>query len=427
MAEHTFATSSFVLDLGSKFTEPNWLSQAREQAWSHYEAAPTPYLEKTDLSKRTWGFAGFPVEKPEALPEAEAFVQATNEPTLLIVDGMVKELKIPSDWISQGIIFTDIHTAIREHSDLVQKYLFSVVKTTEEKWTALNAALFYGGAFLYVPRGVKVEMPFQLVYSDSNARQGAFARSLVVGEELSSFTLSELHFTQSEQASGQTYSHVTEVVAQNGSHITFSAVDHLQKGPTHFTVRRARVERDAIVDWVIGDVGDGFSVSLVESVLNGDGSCSNTRALGVGYGRQHHDFTASMVHVGRFSESDIVMHGVLRDRANAIFRSRTQIVKGAVGAGSEQSDRMIMIDGSARADAIPMLLIDENDVKRCGHAASVGKIDPNQMYYLMSRGIPQTTAMQMIIWGYLQETVESLPGESLQNILTARIERELSR
>jgi Fe-S cluster assembly protein SufD len=176
---------------------------------------------------------------------------------------------------------------------------------------------------------------------------------------------------------------------------------------------------------VFGDVGDGYSVGLVESHLVGTGSRSSTQVVGVGYGRQHFDLTANMKHAARYSESDILMHGVLRERANSIYRSCTHIVMGASGAAGEQSDRMIMLDSTARADAIPMLLIDEHDVRRCGHAASVGKIDPNQIFYMQSRGIPQEVATKMIVWGYLQPTVDTVPSELVRDMMVRQIERKL--
>lgn len=427
MAEQVTTTSSLVQELTARHQEPAWLAKWRENAFDAFQSLPEPWFEKTDLSKRPFQI-GQLVETGQPLADAEAFAAAhPDSPIVFVADGAPAKVQLPVELAEKGVIFTDIHTALRDHEALVKAHLGSVVPADEGKWTALNQALFNGGAFLYVPKGVQIETPFLLVYSESEVQQGVFRRSLVVGAERSQFAFAEVHFTAAEQPAGFTHSTVLEVVAMADSHITLAAVDQFVKGPTNFVTRRAHVGKDAVVNWIVGDIGDGFTVELVESRLEGVGANSSTRVLGLGHGRQHLDLTASMVHVGRNTESDIVMHGLLRDRANTVYRSSTQIVKGAVGAGSEQSDRMIVIDKTARADAIPMLLIDENDVKRCGHAASVGKIDPNQVYYLMSRGIPQSVAQLMIIWGYLRETVESLPGERVREIVEARIERELVR
>lgn len=415
-----------VHSVSSTFHEPTWLQEIREQAWQQFDTMPEPRLEKTDLRKRGWETGTFAAASAKPTAEASAYVAGVSHPIALFADGHLVELKVPLELAQQGVIFTDIHSAAEKHADLFKQYFATVVTKAESKWNALNLALFAGGIFLYVPRGLQLEVPFEVVHAISADAAGSYPRSLIVADELADVKVIETSFV----ASGRqkvTNSHVIEVVAKQGSRVSVATADELRKGPTYFLTRRAELHKDAQVEWLVSDVSDGFAVELVESVLKGAGAQSQTRVIGLGYGREHIDLTASMVHEGRNTESEIIMHNVLRDRANSIYRSRTEIVKGAVEAGSEQSDRMIMVDGTARADAIPMLLIDENDVKRCGHAASVGKIDPNQIYYLMSRGIPKAEATKMIIWGYLHESAEALPSESVRQLVTGRIERELGR
>jgi len=419
-------TASPVQELSARFAEPDWLRTARETAWTTFESIPTPWLEKTDLSKRNWNLSAG-ATAAGAAAEVDALVADLEGPVVYLVDGCVKTVKLPQALQDQGVVFTDIHTAIQKHGAIVQKHLGTVVPAGENKWSALNQAVFQGGVFLYIPRGVEVEAPFQFVATASVPGLAAYPRILIVAEEQSACTFVELNVAPQGSAGNSVRSYVAEIVANASSRVKFAAVDDFVKGPTQFVTRRARAGKDAFVEWVVSDVGDGFTVQLVESVLEGAGANSQTRVLGLGYGRQHMDLTASVVHKGRNTESEINMYGVLRDRANSVYRSRTEIVKGAVGAGSEQRDRMMMFDTTARADAIPMLLIDENDVMRCGHAASVGKLDENQIYYLMSRGIRRTQAQLMIIWGYLQDTVNALPTEAAQTAIVKRIERELSR
>lgn len=426
MTEQMTSASTLVHTLSAQLSEPIWLRTARERAWEMFETMPTPWLEKSDLTKRSWTLSASSTEAGVA-SEADDVVASVDSPVVYIVDGVAKKVFLPQDLADKGVIFTDIHTAAEKHSALVEKHLGSVVPANENKWSALNQAVFQGGVFLYVPRNVQIDVPLLFVNSASRPGLGAYPRVLVVAEELSACNFTELNIAPNGDADKTVRSYVAEVVAKSSSRVKFAAVDSFVKGPTQFVTRRALASNDAYIEWVVGDVSDGFTVELVESVLDGAGSHSQTRVLGLGYGRQHMDLTASVVHRGRNTESEIIMHGVLRDRANTVYRSRTEIIKGAVGAGSEQSDRMMMFDGTARADAIPMLLIDENDVMRCGHAASVGKIDENQVYYLMSRGIPRSQAQLMIIWGYLQGTVDALGLDVVQNAVVTRIERELSR
>ncbi|WAH35821.1 SufB/SufD family protein [Alicyclobacillus dauci] len=416
-----------VHSISGAFHEPEWLTQLREEAWQTFDSMPEPRLEKTDLRKRGWDAGNFVTAPSKQLPaDAASYIAGLDHSHAVFVDGHLADIKLNEADRDLGVVFTDIHTAASKHEDLVKGTLGTVVPARESKWAALNFAYFAGGVFLYVPRKVTLEKPFEVVHVVTSEAQASFPRSLVVADELADVRFVEVSFIGADRQKF-TNSHVLEVVAKSGSHVHVGTADAFHKGPTYFVTRRAHVEKDATVEWTVSDVSNGFAVEVVESVLNGTGARSQTRVLGLGYGREHLDLTASMLHVGRNTESDIVMHSALREKANSIFRSKTQIVKGAVGAGSEQHDRMIMVDGTARADAIPMLLIDENDVQRCGHAASVGKIDPNQIYYLMSRGIPQTQAMKMIIWGYLNDSVETLPSDQIRELVVGRIERELER
>lgn len=429
MAEQmTSPVPALVQVVSTRHAEPDWLRQVRSSAWEKYAELPSPRLDKTDLTRRAWDIGTLPsgavgVASEEARKMVE---QAQDEPLVHVIDGVVAAVQLPAGLKQQGVVFTDLHTAVTAHRDLVQRHLGTVVTADETKWAALNAALWHGGAFLYIPRHVSVETPFLYLCEDTVGVGTAFPRLLVVAEEGSVCTIQQVQISSVEGTPGSVHSGVIEVVAKPTAHVTAISLQQLRKGPTHFLTHRARVDKDASVDWIFGDIGDGFTVAVVESRCEGSGSHATTRALGLGYGRQHLDLTASMVHAGHHSDSDIVLHGVLKDRANSIYRSSTHILRGAVGAGSEQHDRMLMMDGTARADAIPMLLIDENDVQRCGHAASVGKIDEIQVYYLMSRGISKAEAMRMIIWGHLRPTVEAIPSEAPRKFVANLIERMLA-
>jgi Fe-S cluster assembly protein SufD len=428
MTELTSTAATLVTALAEKFSEPEWLRQLRNVAWENFVAMPSPRLEKTDLTKRTWDVGPFAEAPAGAASEsATTLLQSiSGVPLIYVRDGVVVDVMLPPELASQGVIFTDLHTAVQKHTELVKKHLGSVVKADESKWAALNTAAWCGGAFLFVPRNVHVAAPFHFIYEQTEHAQGALPRVLVVGEESSVFSFTEVLLSCEGASKSKVHSHVLEAVAMANAQLTVSSVNEYKKGPTNCSTRRALLHKDAQVDWMFGDVGDGFTVAVVESDLQGPGSRSSTQAFGIGSGRQHLDLTASMLHSGRNSTSDIVMHGVLREKANSIYRSSTHIFKNAVSAGSEQRDRMIIMDGTARADAIPMLLIDENDVQRCGHAASVGRIDQNQIYYLMSRGIPRVTATKLVIWGHLQPTVGCIPSEGVRAYISGLIDRELA-
>lgn len=412
--------------LARHFNEPQWLVEQREQAWAQFAAMPLPRLEKTDVSRRSWDIGDLATARTadESSTVATLLAECPDIPVVHVRDGFVEAVVLPAALRAQGVIFTSLHEAAVEHEALVRKHLGSVVAADDTRWHALNAALWSGGAFLYVPRNVTIETPFLFVYSHTQVASGSYPRILVVGEEHSRFTVTEVVLEANEATASTAHSLVAEVIAGAGCHVTYTFVSNLRKGSTHFVTRRSIVQQDGDVHVIGADIGDGFTVGLLETHLRGAGSHANTRVVGLGYGRQRLDLTVNMVHSGRHSESEIQMYGVLRDRANSLYRSCTHIMKGAAAAGSEQSDRMLMLDTSARADAIPMLLIDENDVQRCGHAASVGKLDPNHIYYLMSRGIPEREARRMIVWGYLQPALEAMPIEAVR-VLAAGLINEV--
>jgi len=430
VTEHTTKIASpHVRDLATRYAEPAWLQTAREVAWDHYTNMPVPQLEKTNISKRSWEVGPYATAPADTvLADVTAILEDTTESfaTVYIRDGFLVETRGLDTFVAQGVIVSDLRTALKDHESLVKQHLGTVVKSDESKWAALNAAVWHNGLFVYVPKNIVIDKPIQFVIEESGASASAIIRSLVVAEEMSNVKVTEVFVTTPERTAGYVDVHILEVVAKTSAQVTFASVNQLVKGPTHFVVKRASVAKDACVDWIFGDVGDGFSVVLVESLPNGIGSKSSIDALSIGSGRQHLDLTTSMVHAGRFSESNIVMHGVLKGRANSVYRSSTHILVGAADAASEQSDRVIILDSSARADAIPMLLIDEHQVKRCGHAARVGRIDENQIYYLMSRGIPQPVATQLIVWGYLQPTADAIPSDAVRSHLVKMIERKLA-
>lgn len=426
MSEQTTTASPLVSEVVRRFSEPEWLKSLREKAWTAFSEMPIPRLEKTDLRKRSFDIGPFPSLTEGPSDRARQLMNAMeNQAFAYIRDGVVVKVHLPEAASAQGVVFTDLHSAISSDEATVKKHLGSVIPFEESKWAALNMAVWQSGVFLHVPRRTAVETPFVFIYEQSAAGNGAAPRSLVVAEEESSFSYTEVYLTDGVLQSGVVHTDVLEVVVGDAAAVTVAVSNEFQKGPTNFTTRRAKAGKDAKMDWVYSDAGDGFTVGLVETDLVGSGSAGTLKGIAIGRGRQHSELTASMLHRGRYSESDIQLHGALRDRSNAIYRSSTHIFKNAVAASGEQNDRMLMLDPTARAEAIPMLLIDENDVERCGHAASVGRIDESQIYYLQSRGIPANVARRMIVWGHLEPTVDAFPEAVVREYVRTRITEEL--
>jgi len=428
MAEQTATLAPLVADIVRKYDEPDWLRTYREQAYETFTGMDAPRLEKTDLRKRSFDIGPFSNLTEGGSSRVRGLLNGLKGRAVVFVrDGVVVQTYVPDTLVALGVVVTDLHTAVKNHGDMVQKHLGTVVKADESKWAALNAAVWAAGVFVYVPRNVVVEESVVFVNESSSAARGAAVRSLIVVEEGASVAYTEVFLVDGTLQSGVAHANVLEVVVAASATVKVATANEFTKGPTHFITKRASLGNDAHIDWVFSDAGDGFTVALMETALNGNGSRATFTGIGIGRGRQHMELTASMLHRGRSSESDIRLNGALRDRANMIYRSATHIFRKAVLAGSEQNDRMVMLDSAARADAIPMLLIDENDVQRCGHAASVGRLDEAQMYYLQSRGIPRNTARQMIVWGHLEPTVDAIPDDVVREFVRQQIDEGLAQ
>ncbi|UAL46845.1 Fe-S cluster assembly protein SufD [Sutcliffiella horikoshii] len=407
--------------------EPQWLLDLRLQAYSLAEELPLPKPDKTKITN--WNFTNFQKHTVETsitsldqLPEdvkalvdgENIYVQVDNTP---VVSTVKEELK------AQGVIFTDIITAAKEHSDLVKKYFMQDgVKVDEHKLSALHAALMNGGAFLYVPKNVVIEEPIQAIYLQDQA-EAVFNHVLIVAEDNSAVTYVE-NYLSNNDGEGSIFNIVTEVIANGNSKVQYGAVDNLGKGVTTYVNRRGVVGRDATLEWALGLMNDGDTISENVTNLLGDGSVGDTKTVVVGRGEQKQNFTTKVVHFGKNSDGQILKHGVMKDSASSVFNGIGKIEHGASKSNAEQESRVLMLSEKARGDANPILLIDEDDVT-AGHAASAGRIDPLQLYYLMSRGISKKEAERLVIHGFLAPVVNQLPIESVKNQLIDVIERKV--
>ncbi|GAB3806218.1 Fe-S cluster assembly protein SufD [Virgibacillus kimchii] len=412
--------------------EPEWMREFRLEALEQAESLNMPEPDKTKIGR--WNFSKFKhtatgeaVNALEDLPnELQEFFDAEKKPENLLVqrNHSVAYASLSDDLKEKGVIFTDIFTALREHGDLVKKYYMTdAVSVDEHRLTALHAALMNGGAFVYVPKNVQVDVPLQAIYWQEDPEVSMFNHVLVVAEENSSLTYVENYLSHNENE--ETVANVVaEVIAKENANIDFGAVDNFAAGTTAYNNRRGVAYRNGVVDWALGAMNDGNTVNENITHLIGDNSVSNAKTVSVGRGKQTQNFTSKIVNHGLDSDGYILQHGVMKEAASAIFNGIGKIEHGATRANAEQESRVLMLSEKARGDANPILLIDEDDVT-AGHAASVGRVDPMQLYYLMSRGITEEEAERLIIHGFLAPVVNQLPIESVKQQLTEVIERKV--
>lgn len=427
---HTF-DQQYIETFSKGRGEPKWLTDFRLKSLELVEGLELPKPDKTKIDN--WNFTNFShgatapqVQSLDELDSAEKLLigEGTEEQNVLAQrNGSTVFTKINSTLAEKGIIFTDIATAARDHSDLLKKYYMAdAVNADENRLIALHAALVNGGTFIYVPKNTELNVPLQAVYSITEENVGLFNHVIIVVEDNSSVTYVENYVSFNEEAAVANI--VAEVYAGAGAKVSFGAVDNFANGVTTYVVRRAHVGRDGKVEWALGQMNDGNTVSENTTHLVGDGSFADTKTVSVGRGSQKQNFTTQIFHHGKHSEGYILTHGVMREEASSIFNGITKIEHGASKSNGEQTERVLMLSEKARGDANPILLIDEDDVT-AGHAASVGRIDPMQMYYLMSRGISKTEAERLIIHGFLAPVVNELPIETVKERLRDVIERKV--
>ncbi|MFC3210873.1 Fe-S cluster assembly protein SufD [Planomicrobium okeanokoites] len=411
--------------------EPSWFTELRLRSFAEAETLPLPKPDKTKILN--WNFTDYPVHTVKS--STFGSIEDLTEDIRTIVDLEQKNLyiqhnntpafsRISEDLAAKGVILTDIFTALREHGDLVKKYFMTNgVKADEHKLTALHAALMNGGAFLYVPKNVEVEEPVQVVFYHDDADASLFNHVIVVADTSSKVTYVENYFSTVAKSNGLA-NIVSEVFAEDNAQITYGAVDVLAEGFTTYVNRRGVAARDAKIEWALGLMNDSDTISENVTHLVGDNSIGDTKTVVVGRGSQKQNFTTKVVHWGKNSDGQILKHGVMKDSASSIFNGIGKIEHGATKSNAEQESRVLMLSPNARGDANPILLIDEDDVT-AGHAASVGRVDPLQLYYLMSRGITKQEAERLVIHGFLAPVVNVLPIEGVKKQLTEVIERKV--
>ncbi|MFX3616891.1 MAG: Fe-S cluster assembly protein SufD [Sporolactobacillus sp.] len=408
--------------------EPEWFINKRLEGLKLAAALELPRPEKTRITD--WNFTDFNYEttgkvigSTEELPAhvKKLIGQEDKAGNLLVVHNSQPIFQsLSQDLKDKGVIFTDLATAIREHGELIRKYYFKTTQMNLHKLTALHAALINGGTFLYIPKNVVIDSPVQSIYFQDAASSGLVAHTIIVAEENSSVVYVESYL--SDQSVGKGVANLmSETVVGANAHVRFGAVDHFSEGIVTYVSRCGNVERDGSLQWALGQMNDGNTLSENATNLEGDGASTDTKAVSIGSGAQKQNFDNYIRHVGKATVSRLLVRGAQKDAANSIFNARTKIEHGASQADGEQTQRVLMLSDQARGDANPILLIDEYDVI-AGHAASVGRVDPAQLYYLMSRGIKKEVAEKLIVEGFLKPVVDLLPIEGVRKQLADLIE-----
>lgn len=409
--------------------EPAWFLEKRLAGLKAAGELPLPAMEKTKIDK--WNIDQFePFQTSASVSAAtelddvvKAQIDANAVKSLIVQKNASAVFHAAADELkSKGVIFTDLATALREHGDLVQKYLLNVVAYDEHKLTALHTAVVNGGVFLYVPKNVELDVPLQAVFEVAGDNALLCPHVLIVAEANSKVTYVDTYV--SGEGRNMVANSIVEVYVGPGASVQVASVRSLSKDVHDYTFRRATVDRDGKMEWILGEMNDGNTVANNTTILKGTASSAETKTVSVGTGDQRQNLTSQVQHIGTHSESDMVSKAVMTGEATTILNGITKIEKGAEKANGEQAENILMLSEKARGDANPILLIDEDDVK-AGHAASVGRVSEESIYYLMSRGIDRQEAERLIILGFLEPVVAEIPIDEVKNRLRQALERKL--
>ncbi|HJE19114.1 MAG TPA: Fe-S cluster assembly protein SufD [Aliicoccus persicus] len=409
--------------------EGDFIVGKKQEAIDKFDALEMPKPDKTRINRWDFFTVSSPVVNSEVFESLETLPNTVKEVIDLdVVDNLYVQhnntpafLKVSEDLLDKGVIVENIFEASENHKELVEKYFMTDgVKVDEHKLAAYHAAMLNGGLFVYVPKNVKVPTPIQMVVLHDDENASLFNHLLLVADEGSEVTFVENYVSTVDESKEQ-MNIISEVIAKDNAKITYGAVDFLAAGFTGYANRRGVAYNDATIDWALGLMNDSNVIYDNTTYLMGDRSNSDLKIVVVGRGEQRQNFTTQIIHYGKDSNGHILKHGVMKDSATSIFNGIGSIKKGASGADAQQESRVLMLNDRARGDANPILLIDEDDVT-AGHAASVGRVDPIQLFYLMSRGISQKEAERLVIHGFLAPVVTALPIESVKRQLTEVIE-----
>ncbi|MCJ7492373.1 MAG: Fe-S cluster assembly protein SufB [Dehalococcoidia bacterium] len=405
--------------------EPQWMRDMRFRALEVFEGKPMPswgpdlsainlndiyyYARASERPERDWS------EVPDyirqtfdrlGIPEAErkflAGVGAQYD-SETVYHNMRQELA------KQGVIFADTDTAVREHPDLVRRYFGTVVPTADNKFAALNSAVWSGGSFIYVPEGVHVDIPLQAYFRINAENIGQFERTLIIAEP-GSFVHYIEGCTAPIYTTNSLHAAVVEVIVKKGARVRYSTVQNWSTNVYNLVTKRSVAYEDAIVEWVDGNLGSRVTMKYPAIYLMEPGAHGEVLSLSFAGRGQHQDAGAKAVHAAPYTTSVIRSKSVSKDGGRASYRGLVKVNRGAKGIRSSVRCDALLLDEDSRSDTYPTMEIDERD-SSVSHEASVSKVGEEQLFYLQSRGIDEQEATKMVVNGFVEPIVKELPME----------------
>jgi len=405
--------------------EPQWMREFRLKALEHFYSRPTPkwggdldqidfddihyFVRASEKNSRDWS------EVPEdikntfdrlGIPEAERkFLSGVGAQ----YESEVVYHQVNEKLEAQGVIFTDMDTALREHEDLVREYWATVIPPNDNKLAALNSAVWSGGSFVYVPAGVKVEMPLQAYFRINTENMGQFERTLIICEDEA-----DVHYiegcTAPVYSTDSLHSAVVEIVCKPSSRVRYTTVQNWSQNVFNLVTKRAVAQEKATMEWVDCNLGSKLTMKYPSIYLLGPEAHGEILSIAFAGDGQHQDAGGKIIHAAPRTSSSIFSKSISKDGGRSTYRGLLEVADGATESRSKVVCDALLLDEDSRSDTYPTIRIDENDAD-VGHEATVSKIGDEQLFYLQSRGLDEEEASKMIVNGFIEPVTKELPME----------------
>lgn len=416
-----------VREISAYKEEPQWMLDSRLKALQVYESKPMPtwggnlseldavldeiyfYVRPQDRMEHSW--EDVPEEIKDTfeklgIPEAErkvlAGVGAQYESEMVYHS-------LREEWEKQGVIFDSIEDGLKNHPDLFREYFGTVIPTQDNKFAAMNAAVWSGGSFVYIPPGVHLDTPLQAYFRVNQERMGQFERTLIICDEGASAHYIE-GCTAPVYSTESFHSGVIEIVVKKNARFRYTTIQNWSNNMYNLVTQRALVNEGASMEWLDGNLGSKLTMKYPSCYLVGEGAHGEILSIAYSGDGQHQDTGGKVVHVAPYTTSSIISKSISKGHGRSTYRGLCKVHKGAHHARSNVECDALLIDDTSRTDTYPYIEIEENDAN-VGHEASVSKIGEEQLFYLTSRGISEEEAMAMIVRGFIEPIAKELPLE----------------
>ncbi|MGV1036884.1 MAG: Fe-S cluster assembly protein SufB [Candidatus Nanopelagicales bacterium] len=415
-----------VRDISAKKNEPEWMLETRLKGLRLFDRKPMPtwgsdlsgidfdnikyFVRSTEKQAASWEDLPEDIKTTYdrlGIPEAEK--QRLVAGVAAQYESEVVYHAIREDLEAQGVIFKDTDTALREHEDVFKEYFASVIPVGDNKFAALNTAVWSGGSFIYVPKGVHVDIPLQAYFRINTENMGQFERTLIIVDEGA-----YVHYVEGCTApiysSDSLHSAVVEIIVKPGGRCRYTTIQNWSNNVYNLVTKRAVAQAGATMEWVDGNIGSKVTMKYPAVWLTGEHANGETLSIAFAGEGQHQDAGSKMVHAAPNTSSAIVSKSVARGGGRTSYRGLVQVLEGSKGSKSTVRCDALLVDDISRSDTYPYVDVREDDVSM-GHEASVSKVGEDQLFYLMSRGMTEEEAMAMIVRGFVEPIARELPME----------------